>query len=153
MVGELATEQELGAEWHFGGRRCWDWLHDGRRPNGWVVLGLNGVLLTSFPPAVNDHPSASWWRRGDGGSLMICFLNCIHLCRLREGAAVPTFDVSERFLRTGGFIPYGVGPRDVQARSRRTEGRLCDSLQQQTDPDEGAGRDGREEKRRRTPAR
>ena len=112
---DLATEEELGELWNFGGRRLWNWFHGGRKqPNGWVELGKHGHLRHSF----KGSSESSWWRRGDNGGLLLCFGNCIHMCKLLEPEPdVHTFEVVERFLTNGEFV--------IGASRKRTFGRLA----------------------------
>ena len=112
---DLATEEELGELWNFGGRRLWNWFHGGRKqPNGWVELGKHGHLRHSF----KGSSESSWWRRGDNGGLLLCFGNCIHMCKLLEPEPdVQTFEVVERFLTNGEFV--------IGAARKRTFGRLA----------------------------
>lgn len=102
MQVEPAEESELGAAWHFGGRRRWQWLHDGRNANGWIEFGRAGVLRTSFDRA--DKPPGQWKAKAKADELTATFGRCHHTLRLVPGRhpdAVPEFLVTERTLVSG----------------------------------------------------
>ena len=105
---ELASEEELGPTWHFGGWRRWDWLHDGQHVNGYIEFGSGGSLTTNFP-------NRGWngWIHGEEGTLVLTFNRIHHNIRalpMEEwpNAATPTFEVQHRELLEGGAGRRGV---------------------------------------------
>lgn len=110
-----ALESELGATWNFGGRRRWEWLHDGRIVNGWIELGRGGVLRTSFD-RLNRSPG-SWKIRPcpEADELIATFGRCHHTLRLVPDRPVPEFRVAERVVFSG---------KPFDRRAPRTVGRL-----------------------------
>ena len=103
---DLATEEELGELWNFGGRRLWNWFHGGRKqPNGWVELGKHGHLRHNF----KGSSESSWWRRGDNGGLLLCFRQ-LHPHVQTLGARARRADIRSR-----GTLP---DKRRIRYRSR-----------------------------------
>ena len=96
-----AAEAELGADWHFGGARRWQWLHDGKVPNGWIEFGVGGILITSF--GCNGT-----WRRSvakpsiERDEVIATFGNCLHTLELRpDRDGSPMFIVRHRQMTDG----------------------------------------------------
>lgn len=87
---KLAEEHELGPLWHQDGRRKWEWLHDGQEANGWIELGSEGQLRSSFG-------SGSWEKSED--RLIITFGRCHHVVELLQNVEVPTFKVVKRKMK------------------------------------------------------
>mmetsp|Transcript_83238 Transcript_83238/g.239279 ORF Transcript_83238/g.239279 Transcript_83238/m.239279 type:complete len:226 (+) Transcript_83238:276-953(+) len=110
-----ASEAELGAAWHFGGLRRWEWLHNGEEANGWLELGAGGTLQTSF-----SNRGSTNWERKSTGELVITFGNCHHFCelltpRMDSAGRAPMFLVRDRQMKDGS----GSRPQ-----KRPTRGRL-----------------------------
>ena len=111
-----ADESELGAAWHFEGRRRWKWLHNGKNVNGWIEFGRNGALRTSFD---TKKSKPGYWKiapSAEGDDLIATFGNCHHTLRLvpqsiwyktfepkraKFRSAVPEFRVIKREVCTG----------------------------------------------------
>ena len=105
---ELASEEELGPTWHFGGWRRWQWLHDGEHVNGYIEFGSGGSLTTNFP-------NRGWngWIHGEEGTLVLTFNRIQHNIRalpMEEwpNYATPTVEVQHRELLEGGAGRRGV---------------------------------------------
>mmetsp|Transcript_16171 Transcript_16171/g.41602 ORF Transcript_16171/g.41602 Transcript_16171/m.41602 type:complete len:223 (-) Transcript_16171:213-881(-) len=108
-----ASEAELGAEWHFGGLRRWEWLHNGEEANGWLELGAGGTLHTSFSNRGSIH-----WERKSIGELVITFGRCHHFCQLLptdSAGPAPMFLVRDRQMKDGSA---------ARPQKRLTRGRL-----------------------------
>jgi len=109
-----ATEGEMGPKWNFEGRRRWQWLHDGMKPNGWVEFGIEGVLRTSL-----CNGGRGQWELRPNGEMKITFGKCHHLVFLLpqvEGQP-PMFEMRERVMKDGS-------PLRGRPSVRATRGRL-----------------------------
>ena len=112
----VATELEMGSNWHVDGRRCWKWLHDGLRSNGYIVFCTNNAIRTSLCASGNGV-----WKLCSNGEMVVTFGNCKHCLRLLkkpyfEGEE-PMFEVIERSMRNGFQPRY--------KNKVLTKGRLC----------------------------
>ena len=97
-----ASEAEVGSEWHFGGRRCWAWMHNGQDPNGWIELCEHGYLRTSLC----GSGQGSWNKKRESGDIVATFGKCHHvleLCRpdFSGGRLAQTFILRKRTMRNG----------------------------------------------------
>uniref|UniRef100_A0A7S1ACE5 Uncharacterized protein n=1 Tax=Noctiluca scintillans TaxID=2966 RepID=A0A7S1ACE5_NOCSC len=101
----LASEEELGPSWHFGGRRRWQWMHNGSSPNGWIEFGCNGTLRTTWYPG-------SWEILPGGKELVASFGKCHHVLALDPAVDpnAPEFFVRERIMRDGSKARDRPGP-------------------------------------------
>ena len=92
-----ASEAEMGL-WHFGGRHRWVWMHDGKKPNGWVEFGTDGVARTSFICGGRGK----WDLRSDG-KMLLTFGKCQHMLELlpETQGEPPAFEVRERLMKDG----------------------------------------------------
>ena len=113
IATELAPPRPLGA---FGRcrARLWWWAHDGRRPNGWLVLASHGRLHTSF------GDGRGWWRLGDDGDLVVTFAARGH--RLRLGQDRTSFCVVARWARASGSPRLSTPGPATRGTSHRTGG-------------------------------
>mmetsp|Transcript_51590 Transcript_51590/g.122756 ORF Transcript_51590/g.122756 Transcript_51590/m.122756 type:complete len:188 (-) Transcript_51590:161-724(-) len=93
--GGPASAEEMGDAWHFGGKRKWQWLHDGAVPNGWIEFCSNGVLRTSL-----SKENGSWERQGDS-EMIASFGRCHHTLMLMQSERQPHFVVTNRAMKDG----------------------------------------------------
>ena len=93
-----ATEHEMGAKWNFEGRRRWQWMHDGMKPNGWIEFGIDGVLRTSL-----CNGSRGQWKLQTNDEMAITFGKCQHLVFLLPQVLgqPPMFEMRERVMKDG----------------------------------------------------
>ena len=84
--------------WHFGGRHRWVWMHDGKKANGWVEFGADGVARTSF----TCGGRGKWDLRSDG-KMLLTFGKCHHMLELlpETKGEPPAFEVRERLMKDG----------------------------------------------------
>ena len=94
-----ADASELGAAWHFKGRRRWEWLHNGSTVTGWIEFGQGGALRTSFDHLCQGGPPG-YWTRAEGDELIVTFGNCHHMLHLVPNSERPEFKVTERVVFT-----------------------------------------------------
>ena len=104
-----ATEAEMG-KWNFEGRRRWDWMHDGMKPNGWVEFGTDGVLRTSL-----CNGGRGQWELRTNNEMVITFGTCQHIVSLLPQESM--FEVQERVMNNGK-------PSRGRQGDRATRGRL-----------------------------
>ena len=89
----------MGPKWNFEGRRRWQWMHDGMKPNGWIEFHRHGVLRTSL---YKKHPG-QWKLQTNDVEMAITFGNYKHLVSLLpqvEGQQ-PMFEVHKRVMKDG----------------------------------------------------
>ena len=97
-----ACEAEMGPLWHFAGRRRWQWLHDGSKPNGWLEFGADAVLRTSLCTGGRG----TWQRRNNNDEMVITFGKCHHIVFLLPEVRdqPPMFEMRERVMKDGAPV-------------------------------------------------
>lgn len=93
-----ASITEIGPDWHFEGRRKWQWLHDGCKPNGWIEFGAKHVLRTSLCDS-----GRGYWDRQDNGDMTVTFGKCHHIVFLLDSpeGEPPMFELRKRVMKDG----------------------------------------------------
>ena len=91
----------MGPKWNFDGRRRWQWLHDGMKPNGWVEFGIEGILRTSLCTGGRGK-----WELRPNGEMVITFGKCHHIVFLLSQAEdqPPMFEMQERAMKDGSSL-------------------------------------------------
>ena len=96
-AGPLASASEVGAHWHFDGRRRWAWQHDGDRTNGFIEFGAAGKLWTNFRGLWSEGE----WQLRHGDIMRATFGKCHHDLALVGEATPPAFVLHERQMKDG----------------------------------------------------
>ena len=109
-----ASEEEMGSQWHFAGRRRWLWLHDGSKPNGLVEFGVDAILRTTLCTG-----GRGTWERRPNDEMALTFGRCHHVIVLLpevQGQA-PMSELRERSMKDDSPLRGRPG-------GRRSRGRL-----------------------------
>ena len=108
-----ASRREIGSEWHFDGERRWQWLHDGKKPNGWLKFGANSVLSINLCP----NGRGSWELKTDG-KMLLTFGRYQHTVSLEEAVEgqPPSFKLQQRIIPNSQ--PVKTAPKLARSRGR-----------------------------------
>jgi len=102
-----ASEQEIGPTWHFGGRRRWLWLHDGKVVNGWIEFGEAVFLRTSLA-----RGGTGAWEQRPTGEMVCTFGRCHHVIELLPASdGPPSFKMRQRMMKDGSPLRDKGPPR------------------------------------------